>query len=191
MGGVGGGVLELAGGIELHGTDGSDLVAGAGGEKHHQRQGAVELDGFEVDGHVVGAEEAEVEHRPERGFDGGKQLGVFEGSAGGDAANGLQAHQHVGLAGGKHREDVQEIGAAEGIEDGGTVGVHRIELGAGPCGHAGGVGGAVFRPAFVLVLGKCLPGRLSGKGGEAAALAGLLAAEEQGHVVGVSGIGSS
>ena len=35
LGGVGGGILEGAGGIEHYRADGGDLVAGADGEEHH------------------------------------------------------------------------------------------------------------------------------------------------------------
>ena len=93
------------------------------------------------------------------------------------------------MAGGEHREDVQEIGAAEWVEDGGAVGVHGIKLGIGPLGHAGGVSGAVFLPAFVLVFGEGLPGGRGSQGSEVAVLAGLLATEKQGDVLGIGGIG--
>ena len=66
------------------------------------------------------------------------------------------------MAGGEQRDDVQEIGAAERVEDSGAAGVRGIELGSGPGGHARGVGGAVFLPAFVLVSGEGLP---DGRGG--------------------------
>ena len=65
----------------------------------------------------------------------------------------------------------------------------RIELDGGPLVHAGGVGGAVFFPAFVLVSGEGLPSGGGGKFGEVAMLAGLLAAEEQGYVLSVGGVG--
>ena len=35
LGGVSGRILEMAGGIELHGADGCDLVASTGGKEHH------------------------------------------------------------------------------------------------------------------------------------------------------------
>lgn len=123
-------------GIEAGEGDVVNGAAGAGEEDVEEGEGAGEAVVLEIGPHFPGDEEAEVEEAVEGLAEGDEGCGEGGGGEGLDlreGADGLDAAEDVGGGLGEEGVSVEEVGAAEEVEEGAGVGVVMAEGGGSPC----------------------------------------------------------